>query len=175
MSIEIIQKTDYSTNLTLILEQFKNSTRLKGVIDSMNDQADDLEKAIFEIRDFFYVDTAIGVQLDVIGSIFSEDRLGRDDTDYRAAIKTKGSTITSGEPESIIAILRELFGGTFVTFFQAILTPAAYYVQTDAVITTAEMKIFSAAGVQPNLLFPLEFEDSTIIEFEDGNTMFAVE
>ncbi len=172
---EIQQITDYSYNLELLLEQYKNSENLKGMIDSMNDQADDLEEALFEIRNLFYVDTAEGVQLDVIGSIYGVERDGLSDSEFRTLIKAKASLVTSGEPESIINILKTLFGGTYVSYIPAYpAVPAAYYVLTDAIITVPELEIFSPAGVQPYIAgYLLDAQDNFIVD-ANGNKILHV-
>lgn len=171
--MEDIQKiNDYSVNLDLLLEQYKDSENLKGVIDASNDQADDLETALFEIRDLFYLDTATGVQLDIIGIIFSVLRAGLSDEDYREVISVRAALITSGEPESIITILKLLFEATFVDYFPAY--PAGYALLTDSTININELEVFSPSGVQPYLLESLKFEDDTPIEFENGDLLFIV-
>lgn len=173
----ITQKTDYSTGLKLFLTQYKNSTKLKGVVDSAYDRADDIELALFEIRDEYWLSTAIGDQLDVLGSIFQVSRDGDIDADYRARIQAKASLIASGEPESIISILKDIFGGTFAIYYQSTYPspPAMYYVYSDGTITIAELIAYSPSGVLPHILFPLEFEDGDKIEFQDGEYLFAVD
>ena len=70
-----IQKiTDYNYNLILMIQQYKDKPKFKGIVEGMNDQANDLETAIFEIRDNFWLDTAEGVQLDVIGIILQSGK-----------------------------------------------------------------------------------------------------
>jgi hypothetical protein len=171
---EIEQKTDYSTGLNLLLAQFKNSIKLRGMIDSAYDSADDLEKALFEIRDEFWLDVAVGTQLDTIGEIFNEGRNGDVDADYRLRIQAKASLVASGEPEGIIAILKSLFGATYVTYIPGWpALPATYYIITDGTITLAILEKYSPAGVQPLLLEPLRFEDDdSIIEYQDTDYIY---
>lgn len=176
LTIEIEQITDYSTNLRLLLEQYKNSENLKGILDLMNDQADDFETAIFEIRDNYWLSSAIGVQLDVIGSIFRETRKGRSDADYRIAIGNKATQFfKSGEPESIIMILVLFYSATYVYLKPSWPgVPAGYYVETDAVVTSTEMEPISAAGVQPYILWKMEFEDGNLVKLQDGSQLYGV-
>jgi hypothetical protein len=175
MTIEIQQITDYTINLELLLEQYKNSTKLNGLIDSSSDQADDLETALFEIRDLFYLATAEGIQLDIIGSIFGVDRNGLSDSEYRDLIAFFGSFIKSGEPESIITILKRIYGATFVTYIPSYpAVPAGYYLITDAVITLAELEVMSPAGVQPYLAgFLLDEAGNNIVD-QEGNKILHV-
>jgi hypothetical protein len=172
---EIVQIIDYSVNLQLLQEQYKKSVKLIGIIEADNDQADDLETALFEIRDLYYLSTATGVQLDVIGNIFGVDREGLNDTDYRKAIEARSSLIGSGEPEFIILILKELYGATYVDYrLGSCITPASYLLDTDATVTTNELEIYSPAGVQPYILFFLIDAQSNFIVDANGNNIIVV-
>jgi len=100
---EIQKITDYNYNLNLMIQQYKDKPKFKAILEANNVQANDLETALFEIRDNFWIETAEGVQLDTIGIIVNEKRLGRNDTDYRDAIKSRIIINNgSGEPEIII-------------------------------------------------------------------------
>lgn len=172
---EIQKIDDYNVNLRLLMEQYKDKEKLKGVLEAINAQADDLETALFEIRDLFWIDTAEGVQLDTIGKIFGVAREGRNDTDYRNAIKVRASLIASGEPEAIISALKSLFGGTFVIFIPSYpAIPAGYYVITDATVTLPELIKFSPAGVQPYIGIYLVLENGNNLVFESGAKIFTV-
>ena len=107
MSGEIVQKTTYSDILDLLLEQYKDSTNLKALleIEAVNDLA--VEDALFEVRDCYWLSTAVGVQLDVIGSIVRVPRQGLSDTDYRAAITANTVINYSGSPEEVISYLKK--------------------------------------------------------------------
>ena len=172
--MSITQKTDYSTGLSLIISQYKNSTKMKGMIDASYDQADDLETALFEIRDEYYLSTAVGDQLDMIGDIFQVGRDGDVDVAYRLRIETKASLIASGTPEDIIFILKNLFGATTVTYIPGWPShPGSYYIISDSTITLAQLINYSPAGVKPLILEALRFEDDdSIIEFEGGGNIY---
>jgi hypothetical protein len=139
--------SDYKINADLLLAQFQDSQKLKGMMQAMGDSRNDLETAIFEIRSEFEIDSAVGDQLDILGSIFAEDREGRDDTEYRQAIKAKGARQYSGEPESIIEILKASYGATYVHYRPYY--DAKYYISTDVDITSEDLIPISPAGVQP--------------------------
>lgn len=145
MTCVITKITDYNYNLELFISQFQNSIKLKGIIQAANDSANDIETALFEIKDEFDLDTAIGTQLDIIGIIFNIERMGMDDTDYRAAIKEKSALAYSGEPESIIEILKATYGATYVEYWPAY--PGKYYLITDATVTSKQLEPISPAGV----------------------------
>ncbi len=141
--------TDYdAVTLNLILDQYKESPRLQGVVRAANTQAEDLEEALFEIRDRFRIDTAEGAQLDTIGRILREERGGRTDEEYRQGLKARGAQTFSAEPEAIIGILKALFGATYVEYTpEWNHTPAQYNVRTDADVTEEQLQAISPAGV----------------------------
>jgi len=150
MSIEITQQVDYNTNLELLLEQYKYSDNMVAMISAFNDQMTEVESALFEIRDEFYLDTAVGVQLDTIGTIFNELRKGRTDTEYRAEIRRKGATFLSGRPEDIITQLKVLYNATTADYYGPERTGevASYIIVNDGTATQQDLEIMSPAGVR---------------------------
>jgi hypothetical protein len=171
----IEKKTDQDADLKLMLGQYKNSTNLKKIIASTNQQAQDLEDALFELRDLFYINTAEGVQLDVIGKIFKADRGSLNDADYRILIKTKASLIGSGEPEFIISIMTSLYGASYVNYTPSY--PAGYYISTDVSITVHELEMFSPAGVGVSFLGFLELttRDGYLTQEDGGRYKIGVD
>lgn len=150
MSKEIEQITDYNTNLELLIQQYKDKTNFVGILQADNSQADDLETAIFEVRDYFWLDTAEGDQLDVLGAIQGEERLGRTDTDYRAAIKARVIINTgSGEPETVISTVKDIYGAT--TVMVSNIGSATFQVWADISLTYEQflkLEKIIPAGVQ---------------------------
>ena len=68
-------------------EQYKNSSRLRGVVDALLSQCDDLEDAFFEILGSIDLQTAIGPALDYLGEIVGVTRnSGESDNAYRTRI-----------------------------------------------------------------------------------------
>ena len=55
-------------------EQYKNSSKLRGVVDALLSQCDDLETAFFEILGSIDLRTAIGPALDYLGAIVGVTR-----------------------------------------------------------------------------------------------------
>lgn len=53
---EIVQK-NYADNESLTLERLKNKENFMGIIRAIHSQANDLETAIFEIRDNFWLNS----------------------------------------------------------------------------------------------------------------------
>ena len=115
MSKEIVQITDYDVNLPLLIDQYKNKPRFVDVLESDNVQATDIETALFEIRDNYWLDTAEGVQLDVLGDIQGIVRNGLADKPYRQLIETKVVINNgSGTPEILILAIQRIFGASSV-------------------------------------------------------------
>ena len=102
----MIQIANYNEFLEKLLYQYKDSTNLNGVIAGVLENANDIETALFEIQDEFYLFNAVGAQLDIIGTVFSVSRNGLADPLYRQAIQEKAVLKYSGEPESIIEMLQ---------------------------------------------------------------------
>lgn len=70
-----------------VLEQYKNSSKLRGVVDALLAQCDDLEAAFFEILGSIDLQTAIGPALDYLGDIVGVTRKpGETDDAYRTRI-----------------------------------------------------------------------------------------
>lgn len=202
MSIAIEQITDYDSNLSLLLTQFKDSTNLRGLLSAANSSANTIEQALFDIRDGFWLDTAIGVQLDVIGDILGIARTSLDDTIYREGIRARLGLLFSGEPEGILSALTILFGATFAHYYPGYpAIPGSYYIFTDAVISNSQLEILSPAGVQALIgnniidavgndivdavgniiscvapltgaIYDLSLEDGDLIALEDGDNLF---
>jgi hypothetical protein len=167
---DIVKKTDQNEDLKLMLGQYRKSTNLNGLVATNNKQSQDLEDALFELRDEYYIDTAEGVQLDVIGNIFKVERKGSNDTEYRQRITVTAASIGSGEPEFIISALLALYGATYVNYFPGYPgEPASFTVITDAIVTIPELTFLAPAGVKPYLGGYLLLEDGTsFLLQEDG-------
>lgn len=88
---------------------FSEKPKLRGVVKAMLQRFNDIEVLAEEVRTQRWIDTAVGVQLDGVGYIVGEPRLGRNDDDYRTAILFKIFVNTSNAtPEDLIRGLRFL-------------------------------------------------------------------
>lgn len=94
----------------LLLTQYKNSPNINSLLEIVGKQLDDLETATFEVRDYYWLNTASGVQLDSIGEIFNVPRNGMDDDTYRGFLKVKRATSFSGTSEQVISVLLSNYG-----------------------------------------------------------------
>jgi hypothetical protein len=131
--------------LSKILNQYRESPKLKGLVTAGASGQDELEIAFNEIRDRFYLKSAEGVQLDTIGAIFGLARLGDDDETYRARLRAFAARRFSGTPNEILNSLRVFFGATYAIYVPVY--PAGFSILTDAVLTKADLEALSPAGV----------------------------
>lgn len=89
------------------------TTNLQKWIVTYTNQIQDLEQAFFQLINERTVDAAVGAQLDGVGSIVGEQRFGRNDPDYRVAIKGRiRLNKSNGTIEDIIAVLRSQIAKT---------------------------------------------------------------
>lgn len=183
MSKEIVQITDYDdANLQYVLSQWINKDNFIGIIKAENLQANDTEDALFEIRDLFWIDTAEGDQLDILGDIQNETRQGRTDVNYRKAIKTRIIINNgSGEPETIYTALTDIYGATTARVKNAGNAHLDIYLNTaiDSDDFTQIEKII-AAGVAIQVKFidggsPFVFFDDTDTDGEGFAGLDAIE
>lgn len=131
----------------LLLSQYQQSARLLGLVRSGCAQADDLEEALFQIRSGYWLSSAIGAQLDVLGRVYREQRNGRTDEDYRTAIKVRASMLVSGNPEEILAFYRFSLGATDLVYQAEY--PAGFVLLTDdETFGQGTLDTLSPAGVQ---------------------------
>ena len=116
MSIDVVQRTTYQDKLELLLSWYQDKERFKKILSAYEDELLEVEKALFEIMDEYTLDTATGVQLDVIGAIHGEARKSRPDEEYRQAIKNRIIlNYGSGTLSDVKFAVRQLFGATEVT------------------------------------------------------------
>lgn len=165
--------------LPLVLSQYQRASRLLGLIRSGCAQADDVEDAMHQIREGFKLSKAVGVQLDKIGALYRERRLGRSDTDYRQAIQIRASMAVNGTPEEILSFLRFALGATDCQYFPE--HPAGYVILTDSEtlgVGTGVLDAISPAGVRglfasPMLTFETDGEPMLTHEV-NGEPMYGV-
>lgn len=74
-------------------EQYKQSTKLLGVIDAALESSDEIETALREISDDFNIEDAVGPMLDYLGLYFGiERRIGETDEQLRMRIRIGSGT-----------------------------------------------------------------------------------
>lgn len=178
---ELVQKTDYAEDITILLETFRNKPNFLKLLESLQLTANDIEAAIFELRDGFFLSSAIGVQLDVIGTIVGLDRQGLSDEDYRLELIAYAGTAKAGTPEEILTLGRNLVptstkvyylpaypGGYRVVFVGIVLTQ----VELDTLV--AKLEKASPSGVAVATQSDQYYNAATSadnLSFSDGSNM----
>lgn len=129
------ETVDHTTEgLALLVSQYKGAPRLEGYLSALLDEVQALEAAIQQVKAGYHIDDAVGAQLDVLGRIVGQPRIGQDDESFRtyvlarvAANKSSGRTkdllnvvrlATSNEPNARHEFWRSL--KTFVVFIEGI-------------------------------------------------------
>lgn len=119
--------------LKRLLEQYKDKDNLAGVLTAFNEQIQDLEDAIFGLFGKLDITNVGGSQLDRLGNIVGQDRLGLSDADYRLFIYAKIATNNSqGTAEEVMSIFKLITQSTSVQYFD--LYPAAIQIMGDGSI-----------------------------------------
>lgn len=149
MSLTLIDN-HIEEGLDRLLQRNKDSYNINSLLTSFIKPVQDIENQNYELYTERSLDTSIGAQLDGIGKIVGLDRNGLDDIDYRTALIIQIQiNKAGGEPESIIAAIRQLFKTEEIEFKD--IYPANYevYVVSDIIVENAKSLItsISPAGV----------------------------
>ena len=96
-----------------LLWQFHGRPRIEAVVDAFGAQVQLAETVVWQLYTERGVDTAVGVQLDGLGALVGEPRVGRSDAAYRQAVRTKILVNRSnGKQDELYAIVTSALGGT---------------------------------------------------------------
>lgn len=153
-----------------ILEQYKRSEKLRGLINAVLDQCDSLEVAFLEILQALNLDDAVGPSLDAIGALAGVDRIpGESDDEYRQRIKVYLNLTDIPAPEALRRVLKFVTGCEFVGLYPN--WPAElYYVlygETSADLSNLETEnMTSGASLVHGTLLVGEMDDNG--EYECG-------
>jgi hypothetical protein len=154
-----MEATQISTHvvdaLARLIDQYRKKARIRGIVTSGAQQAQDLEDALISIRDLSSVYDAEGAQLDGVGDIVDLKRpTGMADAAYRILVLAKiVQNVSGGEPESIIGVAKLMTSAARVRFIE--LFPAAFELKIEADVPddlgsliTDSVKKTAAAGVR---------------------------
>lgn len=168
---ELAKQTSHvAQGIALLIEQFKKKPRIQAMLRSWLKEVDELECAAFDVLLLRSLDTATGAQLDIVGDIVGEARLGRPDDIYEAFIRARISLNNSdGTHEQILEIMRVVLapqGGTPPTMTLTRTPPAAHFLeliddilQIDPVDAARMFRLATSAGVGAVLVFILSPPD----------------
>ena len=190
------QITDHSDAAKArLLEQYKGIVSVEGLLDSLGgQQVQDLEDAIYGLKNRLDIDVSEGIQLDDIGEIVGQDRQGQGDEVYKLLIKARiGKNVSESEIERVISVWKIITQSTVVHLIEVFPAEVAVYgdVPLDpSLITLAIALIQDVVGagikVTPTVVFsdePFGFEgDPAALGFSealsqgqaDGTTSFKL-
>jgi len=99
MSSFRVEKEEYKQQIQLMLSTMKEKSNLMKLMEVLSNNFSKSQDQLIEIRDYFTLENAEGVQLDVIGKIAGQIRNGLSDVEYRKKIKIK-IAINNGSGEA---------------------------------------------------------------------------
>lgn len=105
--MSITKITTHNANaIARLLYQYRDSTKLQSLITALyGTQVQEIEDAVYGLTGRLDIDTASGIQLDGIGSIVGQSRLGLDDFFYRIFLKARiGKNVSEGDIERILSV-----------------------------------------------------------------------
>lgn len=156
--------TDHVAQATeRLTQQFKTKAKIVSFLGACVEPVQRLENALWQLLTERSIDTAIGVQLDDIGSKVGQPRLGFSDTDYRRLIKARiAANRSAGLVSDLIKISVAVVNDVAATIDIDQQGVAAVVVTIEGVIiseTTASILIdflrdSVAAGVRVLLEYP---------------------
>lgn len=154
------EKTNHvSEAIDNLISQFKDKPNFQAFVTSLVNQVQELEVALNDLITERTLETAVGEQLDGIGEILGEDRQGRNDDDYRTALRARILlNVGSGTPEEIVELvsyltddksneLTEYFPAAFTIFVLGALT------FTEAFNANTALQSGKPAGVLAHLIY----------------------
>ncbi len=147
-----------------------DSTNYRAFFDVLTGPYQDIEDLLISILDGLSIETAVGVQLDVIGRIldFARTSLTEPDIEYRSRLFGRAAELAlSGEPETLISVWAALWSPTNVFYDE----PGVATVELTALLTVdpddplldaaalAAIRAAKAGGVQiiPQIAVSNEF------------------
>lgn len=143
------QITDHADRAKALLpEQFKGKPNLEKILEIFAVHIQENETVLFDLLTGRALATAIGVQLDGLGTILGEERLGRSDETYRSALYVRITiNLSSGTPDTMIDVLSALTGASLVKFNE--LFPATVHMQLQGVTSIPANLLVNMYKVAP--------------------------
>jgi len=168
-----------------LLHQYRPAIRLKALMDALfGQQMQDLENHAHQLYGLLDIDAGQGAQLDLIGTIVGQSRMGHSDRIYKLLLKAKiGANVSHGTIEDVIGVWRLLAQANQVQVVEVYPAQVDLYSDTPidgaiAAFVRVLMQKVVAAGVRVDFLaiiysstnaFGFDGEDPTIGGFGDYN------
>lgn len=161
-------------------EQYKNSSKLRGVVDALLSQCDDLEDAFFEILGSIDLRTAIGPALDYLGAIVGVSRNPWETDDaYRTRIYQYRDMHGAPTNEGLRAAIQLLTGQTDIGLYPN--WPAELYwvppkaEKYELSKLVAESMTSGASLVQGTFLCCEDWEEYGLIVLDDNGQPLVID
>lgn len=138
-----------------LVTQWADKTTVQGLLKSYTENVQTVEDVYGQLLNERSVFTAIGVQLDVIGTIVGEVRNGKTDEPYRQAILNRiAINRANGTPENIMTLLKTITGSTTATIFEHYPANVHAHISGSPSNATADTLVgITPAGVSARLMF----------------------
>lgn len=149
--IPVKQSNHIGTGKALLIEQFKDRKNIEGMLSAYLRQIQILENTFWDIINSRLLNTAVGNQLDGLGDLVGEGRLGRNDTDYREAVRLRVRVNRSqGRAEDVMQVANlaaAAVGGMaeYQEMFPAVWVVTLFSVSSPSVIARMLQSTKSAA------------------------------
>jgi hypothetical protein len=136
------------------------------------DQLQGVEDAVLDVKFLQQIDYAIGAQLDGLGELVGEPRLGRSDADYKPAIYFRMFLNAGrGEPELLIAAIRTFTLSNHIEYAE--MHPAKVLLSFDGTLLHSDLQVqmqrLCPAGVDLDLI-QIDAEEPFVFT-DDGVTL----
>lgn len=144
----------------LLISQFRGRPVIEGLLSSWIAPLQELENVLWDVIDKRVLETAVDAQLDALGKLVGEERLGRPNDPYRAAIKVRIKVNRSkGRSEDVLQVARLLDAtATYLEF-----TKLEWLVEIwgtvqagDFIRSLTQTKAATSYGVLHTSTFPVE-------------------
>jgi hypothetical protein len=151
----VVIKDQVQQGLDRLVTQWADKPVVQGLLKSYLENVETVENLYEQLLDERSVFTAIGAQLDVIGTIVGEARDGKSDAAYRQAILDRiAINNADGTPEKIIQILKTITGSTAAHVFEHYPANVHAFVSGSPSNSVAEaLQDITPAGVSARLMF----------------------
>lgn len=159
MNYALNRTTDHvKKGLTLFIDQFKNKPRIAAWARAYLRQTQLLEDAAFDTLISRLIDNATGIQLDVLGRVVGEKRLGRADDLYRVFIRARVRINRSqGNTQDLLDVLAMITETplSYVEYPPAYTSIEFYEItDQDPVLLLSMLRDTKAAGVGMSMVVP---------------------
>lgn len=119
MSLPSVEADHEGSGLDLLISQFKGKPVVEGFLSVFLRRVQDLEDVLWDVIDMRALETASGAQLESLGALVGESRLGRSDSDYRLAIRLRVRVNRSkGRTVDVIDVATLAADGAEVTYLE---------------------------------------------------------